>query len=90
MFAWCPQKTEEGVRSPGIGVTEDCEPRNLDEYEEPNLSLLQEQQVCALNIAQSLQPHLSNLKKKISQVGYHFLFYCYFDFSKSPIFFSLP
>jgi hypothetical protein len=26
LYAWCPWRPEEGIRSPGTGVADDCEP----------------------------------------------------------------
>lgn len=43
MPSWCPQKLEVSVRSPGIGVMDDCQ--LLYGFCEPNPGLLQEQQV---------------------------------------------
>ena len=43
MCAWCPQKPEEGVRSPGTGGTDGCE--LLCGSWEWNADSLQEQQV---------------------------------------------
>ena len=42
MCAWCLQRSE-GVRSPGIGIIDGCEPSYG--HWEPNLGHLQEQQV---------------------------------------------
>ena len=41
--AWCLWRPEEGIRSPGTGVTDGCEPPYG--YWESNLGPLEEQQV---------------------------------------------
>lgn len=44
MYAWCPQRPEEGVRSNGAGVTgghelpRDCQKPNLEQVEEQLLT----------------------------------------------------
>lgn len=42
-YVWCPKRPEEGVRSPGTGVTDCCE--SPYGYWETNTGPLQEQQV---------------------------------------------
>jgi hypothetical protein len=54
--AWCPRRSEEGIVSPGTGVTASCEP--LCDYWKSNLDCLQEQPEL-LTIAPSLQPYIS-------------------------------
>jgi hypothetical protein len=50
---WCLGRTEEGVRSPGTGVADGCEPPGCWEL---NLGPLEEQAGSALTLAPSLQP----------------------------------
>ena len=64
MHAWCPQKSEEGVRVPGTRVMSICEPPCG--CQELNLGPLQEHPVLLI-AGQSLQPptiiYLAKLQK---------------------------
>jgi hypothetical protein len=56
--AWCLKRLEEGIKSPGTGVTDDCEPSCG--YWESNLGPLEEQLV-PLTTELSLQPFEDDL-----------------------------
>lgn len=45
MSAWCPWRSEKGIRSPTTGVLNDCEPPILVAARLMCLDLLQEQQM---------------------------------------------
>jgi hypothetical protein len=55
MHVWCLQRPEEGTRSPGTGVTNDCKPPR--ECWESNPDPQQEQPVL-LTVEPFLQPHM--------------------------------
>ena len=62
LCTWYPQRTEEGVRTPGTGITDSCEP--LCGYWELNLSSLEEHPVLLLT-----EPPLQPLEKLLLAVG---------------------
>jgi hypothetical protein len=55
MCAWCPRKSEDSFRSPGMGVTDGCEP--LTGSCKLNAGLLRKQQVLLIT-EPSLQPYI--------------------------------
>jgi hypothetical protein len=62
LCTWYPQRTEEGVRTPGTGITDSCEPLCGDL--ELTLSSLEEHPVLLLT-----EPPLQPLEKLLLAVG---------------------